>query len=357
MAKRRKRKRRAKKTAAAKPSASWLDHTRRLPGTLAEILKLSPAQFEEGVADLLQRLGYRSVQRAGRSGDLGVDITCQDNEGRSVVVQCKQYTGARIGSKDIQTFIGMQSIHHKADRGMFVTTSEFTRPAQNLAERHGITLIDDKALINHVRQAYRGQKTTPDAGEAATDTGRERGVVVCDRAPFLGPPPWDSDDSAKIDEENKAYDRTIIPLIRDNVLQEPEATDLVIRIGVRRRKLIRLIPTALENYANRPHDPERVVVNEIPNDIFTGRRSDVKRWLQVALDDLHLERHVVLYVPTTNDDGEVVPEGVRVPRLEVCTEWKPVHEGVRRNTLLVWLVEAPEVEHNPQSGAISFDAL
>ena len=277
-----------------------------------------------------------------------------------MVVQCKQYAGVRIGSKDIQTFIGMQRIHHKADRGLFVTTSEFTRPARNLAERHGITLIDDKQLLNLIRQAYRGQKTTPDADEAATDTGREKGVIVRSRAPFLGSPPgmdgWTRDDLAKNDEENKAYDRTLIPLVRDNVLPG-HATALVIRIGVTRRKFIRLIPTALENYANRPHDPERVVVNEITHDVFTGRRSDVKRWLQVALDDLHLVRHVKLFVPTMNEAGEVVPEGERVPRLEVRTEWTRNHEGVRSNTLQVWLVEAPEVELKPQPGAIRFDAL
>ena len=340
MAKRRKRKRRAKKTSTAKPSASWLDHTRRLPGTLAEILKLTPAQFEEGVADLLQRLGYRSVQRVGGSGDLGVDITCQDKEGRSVVVQCKQYAGVRIGSKDIQTFIGMQRVHHEADRGIFVTTSEFTTPAQNLAERHGITLIDDKELLNLIQQAYRGQKATA-AAAAAADTGRELGAIVKRRAPFL---------SSRLHLHrfrSPVYTRTI------NVLEG----ESWVTIGATRMKFVRLIPKALENYANRPHDPERVVVNEITHDIFTSRRSDVKRWLQVALDDLHWERCVVLYVPTMNEAGEIVPEGVRFPRLEVRTEWTRSHKGVRSNTLLVWLVEAPEAEHNPQSGAISFDKL
>ena len=227
MAKRRRRKRRAKKIVAAKPSASWLDHTRRLPGTLDEVLKLTPAQFEEGVADLLQRLGYRSVQRVGGSGDLGVDITCQDNEGRSVVVQCKQYAGVRIGSKDIQTFIGMQSVHHKADRGMFVTTSEFTRPARNLAERHGITLIDDKQLLNLIRQAYRGQKATPDAGEASADTGREMGMIVKRRAPFL---------SSRLHLHpfrSPVYKRTI------NVLQ---GRGFRASIGVTRQKFVKLIP-------------------------------------------------------------------------------------------------------------------
>lgn len=549
MAKRRKRKRRAKKTSTAKPSASWLDHTRRLPGTLAEILKLTPAQFEEGVADLLQRLGYRSVQRVGGSGDLGVDITCQDKEGRSVVVQCKQYAGVRIGSKDIQTFIGMQSVHHRADCGMFVTTSEFTTPARNLAKRHGITLIDDNELLNLIRQAYRGQKTTPDDDDAATDTGREKGVIVRRPSPHLTRG-LESHEVLLSEERSKANQHTM------TVLRGEYAG-----IGDLRKKFVKLISKALENYANRPHDPERVVVNEITNDIFTGRRSDVKRWLQVALDDLHWEHHVVLFVsqssreaafrvgivlltqpesvewrgirrpvpdseqearksllsllgssniprlirsevkkaveaaaaewmdnpqqphkislrdysqhnmgitvPTAGrttlverpararwqevrlpngetlgqvraraeqqdaaeygrlvsltsredytgyiewciaahqyssqyvlvlekDDGSKVSEditlyakveypeqrdggehnihaghitmhhkpiemrGMRVPELEVCTEWTRSHEGVKSNTLLVWLVEAPAVEHNPQSGAISFDKL
>ena len=153
-------------------------------------------------------------------------------------------------------------------------------------------------------------------------------------------------------EEQKAYDRTI------NVLSgHAEIYAVKVTIGVTRKKFVKLIPKALVNYANRPHDPARVVVNEITNDIFTGRRSDVKRWLQVALDDLHLEQHVVLYVPIMNEAGEVVPEGVRVPRLEVRTDWKRVHEGVRNNTLLVWLDEAPSVELKPYPGAISFDAL
>ena len=495
MAKRRKR--RVKKTSVAKPSASWLDHTRRLPGTLAEILKLSAAQFEEGLADLLQRLGYRSVQRVGGSGDLGVDIKCQDKEGRSVVVQCKQYAGVRIGSKDIQTFIGMQRVHHEADRGMFVTTSEFTTPARNLAERHDIALIDGKELLNLIRQAYRGQKTTPDDDEAAADTDREKGVIVRGPSPHLtcGRNPGEFRE-----EKSRADKRTMTVLGRGRFA----------RLGDLRVEFSKLIRHALWEYIARPHDPERVVKNKIANDIFSGRRSDVKHWLQAALDDLHWEQHVVLFIPQSKDDGSFrdsesvegqgicrrVPDGerearasllsllgssniprlirsevkkaveaaaaewmanpqqphkislrdysqhnmgitvptaptasqkdyigyiewvtaahqtrwqydvvlvkddgskvseevtlyakveypeqrdgdehnihaghitmhhkpierhgMRVPELEVYTEWTRSHEGVRSNTLLVHLVEVPAVEHNPQSGAISFDAL
>ncbi len=112
-----------------------------------ELLALTPVEFERAVAQLLQDLGYREVRHAGGPGDLAADITCRDARGRSVIVQCKRYApGARVGSRDIQAFIGMLSVHHRADRGIFVTTSEFTPPAANLARQHDVELIDARRL-------------------------------------------------------------------------------------------------------------------------------------------------------------------------------------------------------------------
>lgn len=112
-----------------------------------ELLALTPAEFERAVAHLLQDLGYREVRHAGGPGDLAADITCRDAKGRSVIVQCKRYApGARVGSRDIQAFIGMLSVHHRADHGIFVTTSEFTPPAANLARQHDVELIDATRL-------------------------------------------------------------------------------------------------------------------------------------------------------------------------------------------------------------------
>lgn len=112
-----------------------------------ELLALTPTEFERAVAHLLQDLGYREVRHSGGPGDLAADITCRDARGRSVIVQCKRYApGARVGSRDIQSFIGMLSVHHGADRGIFVTTSEFTPPAAKLARQHDVELIDAARL-------------------------------------------------------------------------------------------------------------------------------------------------------------------------------------------------------------------
>jgi restriction system protein len=121
---------------------------RRRRRTLEGLLALSPEEFEAAVADLLRRLGYRRVRLVGGAGDLAADITGRDSQGNTVVVQCKRYRpGHRVGSRDLQTFIGMVRVHHQADRGIFVTTSAFTDPAWELAEAHEILLVDGEELV------------------------------------------------------------------------------------------------------------------------------------------------------------------------------------------------------------------
>jgi Restriction endonuclease len=128
----------------------WLDPPLRVE-TLGQLLALTPPEFEEAVATMLRDGGYRDVRRVGRSGDLCVDITCRDPKGRSLAVQCKRYgPGRRVGSRDIQTFIGMTTTHHRVDRGVFVTTSGYTAPAEALARRHGIRLIGGRELARIV---------------------------------------------------------------------------------------------------------------------------------------------------------------------------------------------------------------
>jgi hypothetical protein len=117
------------------------------PG-IGDVLALTPGQFEDMTALLLKSLGYTDVERTGKAGDLGADITCRDPNGRTAIVQCKRYgSGATIGTPVVQTFIGMMSVHHRVERGLIVATVPFTTPAIELARRHGIALIDGPALL------------------------------------------------------------------------------------------------------------------------------------------------------------------------------------------------------------------
>lgn len=109
---------------------------------------LTPAQFEQLVAQMLVQQGYTNVQVCGGAGDLGADVTAQlPDSGGLAVAQCKRYApDHKVGSPEIQQFIGMVYTHHGAQQAIYVSTGGFTEPAIELAHQHGIELVDAARL-------------------------------------------------------------------------------------------------------------------------------------------------------------------------------------------------------------------
>ena len=119
--------------------------------TLEEFLTMTPTQFELAIGQVLNRHGY-SLHHSGGPGDLAGDLTGTDPGGQRTVVQCKRYArGNLVGSSDVQKFIGMARVHHGAIAAIFVTTSDYTQAARNLAALHGIRLIGGSELVNRTR--------------------------------------------------------------------------------------------------------------------------------------------------------------------------------------------------------------
>lgn len=138
----------------------WVGRRRTRVRHLQELFALTPREFEAAVANLLTDLGYRGMERVGGAGDLSADLRGRDPKGRPAVVQCKRYApGNRVGSPDVQQFIGMLTVHHRAERGLFVTTTTFTEPAVALAAQHGIELIDGPRLGVLLERVH-GNRTT-----------------------------------------------------------------------------------------------------------------------------------------------------------------------------------------------------
>ncbi|HDO1328869.1 TPA: restriction endonuclease [Aeromonas veronii] len=123
---------------------------------LSEILGLSPRFFEQLVVDLMVAMGYGgSQQDAARttrySSDGGIDgIIKEDRLGLdSIYLQAKRYTDKTVGRPEIQSFAGALNLH-KARKGVFITTSSFSREAQEyvgLIEKR-IVLIDGARLAS-----------------------------------------------------------------------------------------------------------------------------------------------------------------------------------------------------------------
>lgn len=115
---------------------------------IGTMLMLTPTEFEQCVASVLIANGWQQVRVIGGPGDLSADILGTDPNGMTFTVQCKRYdTRQPVGSQVVQTTLGMASLQHRTDRAMIVTTSTFTKPALELARRHGVQLIDGSELV------------------------------------------------------------------------------------------------------------------------------------------------------------------------------------------------------------------
>ena len=115
-----------------------------------------PDFLEELAVRLLRTMGYGGPQGKGvvtpRSGDAGLDgIIHQDALGLDLVgVQAKCHIpGSTINRPDIQSFVGaLQGA--QTQRGVFVTTANFTNGARQYAEQVAVrlVLIDGPTLVS-----------------------------------------------------------------------------------------------------------------------------------------------------------------------------------------------------------------
>lgn len=122
---------------------------------LDRILQAPPAFFERLIVSLLLAMDYggstiEAGRAIGRSGDDGVDgVIDQDPLGLDrVYIQAKRYQRQNsIGSGAIRDFFGSLDMH-KATKGLFVTTSNFSSAAIETVEKLGkrIVLIDGQML-------------------------------------------------------------------------------------------------------------------------------------------------------------------------------------------------------------------
>lgn len=135
-------------------AAAYVKLRKNLEAELLEQVKTaSPAFFERLVIDLLVSMGYggsrQDAGRAiGRSGDGGIDgIIKEDRLGLDVIyVQAKRWD-ATVGRPEIQKFAGALQ-GQRANKGVFITTSEFSREAEEYANviSSKIILIDGESL-------------------------------------------------------------------------------------------------------------------------------------------------------------------------------------------------------------------
>ncbi len=124
------------------------------------LMSLSPAGFEAFSQRLLRESGFQDVKVTGRSGDGGIDgngiLEVNPLVSFKVLFQCKRYSGS-VTPSQVRDFRG--AMMGRADKGIILTTGNFTAEARKEAIRDGvppIELVDGEKLVNMLEELELG---------------------------------------------------------------------------------------------------------------------------------------------------------------------------------------------------------
>lgn len=159
------RKRREEKTATSEVTEDLPDEAEAWRERLHRLLteEISPEAFERLTRRLLRESGFVQVEVTNRGADGGIDGRGIMRIGGllsfHVIFQCKRYKDT-VSSSKIRDFRG--AMIGRADKGLFVTTSTFTREATREATRDGappIDLVDGEQLADKLKELGLGVNT------------------------------------------------------------------------------------------------------------------------------------------------------------------------------------------------------
>jgi restriction system protein len=138
-------------------TASWRETL------LATLLEMPPDAFERLCQRMLRESGFIQVEVTGRSGDGGIDghglVRLSGLISFPVIFQCKRYRNT-ISASVVRDFRG--AMVGRADKGLIISTGNFTRGASSEATRDGappIDLIDGEQLIDKLKDLRLGIMT------------------------------------------------------------------------------------------------------------------------------------------------------------------------------------------------------
>ena len=101
-------------------------------------------QFEKVVEAVFRKVGYGVERRGGANPDGGIDLVIE-KDGEQIAVQCKHWKTWRIGVKEVRELLGALT-DFGIKKGTLIILGGFTSEAKQLADKHGIEIIQEKEL-------------------------------------------------------------------------------------------------------------------------------------------------------------------------------------------------------------------
>ncbi len=126
---------------------------KRRKSNLREVdyMKLDPYQFEAFCMRVLNANGYQMMMTS-KSNDGGKDLVGWDNYNQRIFGEVKQYKKDNKVSRPLLQKLKGAMVDSKVERGIFITTSDFTREALEYAKRNKIKCINGNGLERLIRR-------------------------------------------------------------------------------------------------------------------------------------------------------------------------------------------------------------
>ena len=162
---------------------AFIRHQRRLARSgIRDIDLMDGSTFEQYLATMFKRLGYRVELVGSARGDYGGDLVIRKDDIKTIV-QAKRYQGKKVGIKAVQEAHTARAMYECAE-AMVVTNSVFSQQAQKTARATGVRLWDRDELIKHLLKAQvepRGDASDvePDAADISSAAKEERSQTKC----------------------------------------------------------------------------------------------------------------------------------------------------------------------------------
>ena len=115
------------------PSTAIADVRAQLAADFSRRKTMSPKLLEETVGSIYRSHGFLNVRVVGKANDGGLDIIMEGPDDSVIGVQVKRYEN-KIQAEEIRAFIGALVLAGLT-RGIFLTTSDYTRGALAAAAR------------------------------------------------------------------------------------------------------------------------------------------------------------------------------------------------------------------------------
>ncbi|MFK2905553.1 restriction endonuclease [Dyella ginsengisoli] len=126
---------------------------------LDSLRRMSWKDFEMLAGEAFRRQGYVVTENGLGGADGGVDLILR-KDGRTTLVQCKQWRSQRISVSVVREMYGVLT-HERADAVKIVALGDYTLDARRFVQGKPIELIDGSALIATVHSVQRPKMQRP----------------------------------------------------------------------------------------------------------------------------------------------------------------------------------------------------